>query len=235
MSDTPTTSRSFLRRAAGRLRAEFQQRPKQFRWWLYNLPRHPKPFATHLPILAGLPILRPIRKVVEFGSGPFSTGAFLRPEVYPDLERLESYDDDPDWFQRVQQQNIGENKLSLTLVNGPVSGAVAGAGLADADLIFIDDSKTREARAETIKSVCAHLPDNAWVVIHDFEVRQYKKAARLAPHRYAFTTLRPHVGVLWKSNDDSADKLKQLEKKIRNKHREIPIEDLKLWHDYLAQ
>ncbi len=232
MNDVPVKSDPIGRKIVRRANQELQDCWKLLKWRLYNVGRHPKPFATHLPILVGLPGLRPIRKVVEFGSGPFSTGAFLESNIYPELITLESYDDDPIWFDRVQSGHIGQQKLSLTLVEGPVSAAVEDASLDDADLIFVDDSKTRDARSATIEAACERLPDGAWLVIHDFEIGQYQTASRSAAYRYIFTTFKPHVGVLWNTPYDHAPPLKRLERMIRRKRRKIPIDDMHAWHEY---
>jgi hypothetical protein len=84
---------------------------------------------------------------------------------------------------------------------------VADLDLESFDLILIDDSKTSAQRAATISAVARKQPQRPWIVIHDFEVGEYRDAASGFRHRYRFRAYNPETGVVanqmngWKSID----------------------------------
>lgn len=96
-------------------------------------------FTTHVPVLMGLPRLRPIRRVVEFGCGTFSTRAFLDRAIYTDLTELISFETDPQWLAKVRSAASGDSRLKLELVAAPMAHTAANACLESADLVFVDD------------------------------------------------------------------------------------------------
>ena len=87
-------------------------------------PRAANPYLTHIPILLGLARCRPVVSVLEFGCGEISTRAFLDRRYFPDLQCLESYENDAVWAERLQSQIGTEPRLDLHLVNGAVASAV---------------------------------------------------------------------------------------------------------------
>src|SRR4051812_48590531 len=66
------------------------------------------PASSHLPILIGLARVFQLRQVLEFGSGHFSTLCFLNRDLFPDLQRVQSFETDPEWKQRVEVQANGD-------------------------------------------------------------------------------------------------------------------------------
>lgn len=161
----------------------------------FSTPRARNDYATHVPILIGLARMREIRNVLEFGCGYYSTFTFLNRLAFPDLERLQSVENDGVWADTIRE-SAKDDRWSLKLVNGEIANAVSSLDLESFDLILIDDSKNSEQRSATIRSVASREPQRPWIVIHDFEVEEYRKAASGFKKRYAFTAYNPETGLV---------------------------------------
>ena len=74
------------------------------RYLLRLPPRAPNPYLTQAPILLAAGRWWRIRRVLEFGCGEFSTKLFLDSRYFPDLQQVESYENDPVWAERIRQQ-----------------------------------------------------------------------------------------------------------------------------------
>ena len=155
---------------------------------------HANPYATHLPVLSAASSVIKVRSVLELGSGPFSTSLFLDRRVFPDLEKLTSYEDDPSWAAVVIERVGPDPRLDFRMVES-VSQSVS-ADVGDYDLVFIDDSRLPVERTQTIESVAAMRPKGL-VAIHDFELKSYRHAAKVFDHRQIFRTFTPQVGFCW--------------------------------------
>jgi hypothetical protein len=173
----------------------------------FSAPRAVNDYATHIPILIGLARLREIRNVLEFGCGRYSTLTFLNRVAFPQLERLHSIENDEMWAAAIQEGAKDDRRWTLQLANGLIAESVADLDLESFDLILIDDSKTSAQRAATISAVARKQPQRPWIVIHDFEVGEYRDAASGFRHRYRFRAYNPETGVVanqmngWKSID----------------------------------
>jgi len=171
----------------------------------FSAPRAINDYATHIPILIGLARVRQIRSVLEFGCGRYSTLTFLNRTAFPHLERLHSIENDDSWAATIQQIAQEDRRWSLQLVEGEISETVSNLDLESFDLILIDDSKTSAQRAATIRAVGLKQPERPWIVIHDFEVEEYRRAASGFRHRHRFRAYNPETGVVanqavdWKS------------------------------------
>ena len=171
----------------------------------FSAPRAINDYATHIPILIGLARIRQIRSVLEFGCGRYSTLTFLNRTAFPHLERLHSIENDDSWAATIQQIAQEDRRWSLQLVEGEISETVSNLDLESFDLILIDDSKTSAQRAATIRAVGLKQPERPWIVIHDFEVEEYRRAASGFRHRHRFRAYNPETGVVanrvvdWKS------------------------------------
>ena len=171
----------------------------------FSAPRAINDYATHIPILTGLARIRQIRSVLEFGCGRYSTLTFLNRTAFPHLERLHSIENDDSWAATIQQIAQEDRRWSLQLVEGEISETVSNLDLESFDLILIDDSKTSAQRAATIRAVGLKQPERPWIVIHDFEVEEYRRAASGFRHRHRFRAYNPETGVVanqavdWKS------------------------------------
>lgn len=142
------------------------------------------PYASHLPVLRALLDTYPIRRVLEFGAGPYSTPLFLDSP----LGELVSVEPDPEWQEKVGTGD--ERHVVVPSHDGPL----------DFDLILIDDGTCEAERNETIRRV---LPDKPpLVVVHDAEV--YRSTIfELARDRCLFISfLKPQTAIVWDERPD---------------------------------
>lgn len=179
-------------------------------------PRAANPYLTHIPILLAMARWRPLAAILEFGCGDISTRAFLDRRYFPKLQRLESYENDGAWAERLSHQIGTEPRLNLHLVDGKVASSVEAIDLEQFDLIFIDDSMTSEERSTTIRSVAAQHPRRAVVVVHDFECLSYRVAAQAFQHRFRFTGQNPNTGLLWNGAAINRSQLRALDRTLRS-------------------
>ena len=175
--------------------------------------------------------MRKIRNVLEFGCGHYSTVTFLNPSAFPDLERLHSVENDDAWAQTMQETAKNDGRWSLKLVNGEISESVADLDLEAFDLILIDDSKTSVQRAATIRAVAGREPRRPWIVIHDFEVREYREAAAAFKHRHRFRSYNPETGIVGNRVGD----WKMIQRVISAKARVFEPDAIAQWADSFRQ
>ncbi len=194
-------------------------------------PRAANPYLTHIPILLSVSRWRPVKAVLEFGCGDISTRAFLDRSYFPQLQRLESYENDAAWAERLRNLIGHEPRLNLHLVDAAVASSVAALDLEQFDLIFIDDSVTGQERSATIRAVAAKCPRRAVVVIHDFEFLPYRVASRSFRHGYRFTGLNPNTGLLWNDATLAKSTLRTLDRTLRATGEKA---DVAAWHAALA-
>jgi hypothetical protein len=161
----------------------------------FSTPRARNDYSTHVPILIGLARLREIRTVLEFGCGYYSTLTFLNRTAFPDLERLQSVENDLEWAETMTEV-AKDDRWTLNHIDGEVADSVATLDPEAFDLILIDDSKTSAQRSSTIRAIANKHPQRPWIAIHDYEVAEYQGAARVFKHRYAFKAYNPHTGLV---------------------------------------
>jgi hypothetical protein len=162
----------------------------------FSAPRARNDYATHVPILIGLASIRKIRSVLEFGCGYYSTLTFLNRAAFPHLKRLQSVENDASWAETIQEVATDDERCVLKLVDGEIADSISHLDLEAFDLILIDDSKSSAQRAATIRAIAACRPERPWIVIHDYEVEEYRSAARGFEQRYAFRTYTPQTGLV---------------------------------------
>lgn len=188
------------------------------------------PYSTHLPVLMGLARLHRIRRVLELGSGLHSTPLFLNRDIYADLDRLVSLEDDPGWAETVRSAVGHDGRLDLRTVPRVSTGMPED--ISEFDLIFVDDSRTCPERTSTIVGVHARNPVGL-VAIHDFEQRSYRRAARLFAQQFVFGSLTPQVGVVWSGADVDRRGLTRLRELI-SANVAIAPSDTHCWQEALA-
>lgn len=130
-------------------------------------------YGSHLPALRALSWVMPMRRVLEFGGGHYSTAFFLSV-----CEQLVTVEADPKW--RAKLATEFTSKRHSVRVEAPTQ-------LRRFDLIFIDDGANARQRVKTIRWVLSrpHPP----VVIHDSEHQAYRDAIKAAGHDHiAFDT-----------------------------------------------
>jgi len=203
--------------------------PVRLRVKLFSAPRALNDYATHVPILIGLARLREIRNVLEFGCGYYSTLTFLNRAAFPHLERLQSVENDASWAETIHEAAKSDERWTLKLVRREIADAVPD--LEGFDLVLIDDSKTSAQRSATIRAVASKQPQRPWIVIHDFEVDEYRRAAAGFKQRHTFKAFNPETGVLC---NNRVNEWKVLDRTIRARSRTLEPDQTGKWIRTLA-
>jgi hypothetical protein len=190
-------------------------------------PRAQNAYATHIPILIGLAALRSMRRVLEFGCGYYSTKTFLNHAAFPDLKELQSVENDPNWAQTIREAIKDETRCTVTIVSGEMFAAVRKFDLEAFDLILVDDSTIAEDRAHTIQALSSRHPLNPWLVIHDYEVEEYRCASSAFKKRFTFKAYNPRTGLISNSGFPSA--IKTLDQQLKNHRSSVAPDDADGW------
>lgn len=198
-------------------------------------PRASKDYATHIPVLVGLAQHFRIERVLELGCGNFSTPTFLDKQVFPNLRRLVSFDNDESWIERISQKVGHDPRYQPHFIDGPVSSTLFETALERFELVFVDDSTTVEERSQTIRRLSARSPANVLIVIHDYEVNDYRAASADFEHRHTFKAFTPQTGVVWNGNTAWAAQIKSLKIQIQKFARAIEPDDVDGWLKVLSQ
>lgn len=191
-------------------------------------PRASNDYATHVPVLVGLAALRRIERVLELGCGNYSTKTFLNRSAFPHLKELRSLDNDPLWARTVRS-GVDDSRCTIVLTDGAVAGAVSNMDLDYFDLVFVDDSTTSEQRTATIRSLSALHPKNPWLIIHDYEVEDYQRAAAGFVHKFIFNAYNPATGLVFNSKNERATDLRQLNHRIKVSRQLLQPDDVAGW------
>jgi hypothetical protein len=186
-------------------------------------------YATLVPVLVALASRFHIRSVLELGSGRFSTPTVLNRAAFPDLEHLDSLENDPDWAKTVQELVGPDPRLDLRLVDGSIGPAVAKLDVGAYDAVLIDDSTRLEDRVETIKEVAARAASSTIVLIHDYEVSEYRIASASFKNRFAFTAFTPQTGALSNGSLPGRRTLVWLNSRIKFMARRLDPGDIDGW------
>jgi len=190
-------------------------------------PRAENAYATHLPVLIGLAAMRPIERVLEFGCGHFSTKTFLKRLAFPDLKELHSVENDKHWAETIRETVKDDARSVVTVVDGAIGDAVRKFDLEMFDLILVDDSTSAEARAATIRALATLTPANPWLVIHDYEVEEYQRAASALKQRFTFKAYNPHTGLL--SNGEFTNALRTLDRRLKDNSSRLRPDNVDGW------
>ncbi len=191
----------------------------------FSTPRALNDYATHVPILIGLARLREIKSVLEFGCGYYSTLTFLNRAAFPDLQGLESVENDTSWAETIHEAAKSDERWTLKLVSRDIADSVSAIDLEAFDLILLDDSKTSAQRCATIRAVARKQPQRPWIVIHDFEIDEYRRAAASFKHRHTFKAFNPETGVV----SNNPIQLKPLNRTIKAKSRTLDADQTGRW------
>jgi predicted O-methyltransferase YrrM len=172
--------------------------------------------------------MREIRTVLEFGCGNYSTFTFLNRAAFPHLEQLLSIENDVAWAETLRASVKDDERWRLELVEGEISDSVAELNLEAFDLILIDDSKTSAQRAATIRNVVRKQPRHPWIVVHDFEVDDYQRAATGFRERHRYRASNPETGLMW-NNGDGPSRLKTFNRILKNNAGALAPDDIEGW------
>jgi predicted O-methyltransferase YrrM len=191
----------------------------------FSTPRSSNDYSTHLPILIGLPTIREIKTVLEFGCGYYSTLTFLNRRAFPDLEKLQSIENDASWAETIQEAVKADERWTFKQVDGEIADSISFLDLEAFDLILIDDSKTSVQRAATIRAIAQQRPKRPLIVIHDYEVDVYRNAAKEFRRRYAFKAYNPHTGLV----SNKACDMRSLGRVLKENRTSLEPDDVEGW------
>jgi hypothetical protein len=118
-------------------------------------------YASHLKVLTTVLNTYKPKRVLEYGSGKYSTPLFL---ARPHVEKLTVVETDFIWRRELVYNNHDPRMTVLVEGNPPP---------ASYDLVFIDDGVDLDHRCRTIRAVLSR--PHPVVVIHDAEVEEYRE------------------------------------------------------------
>lgn len=206
------------------------------RWRLIGpVTRSANDYATHIPVLVGLAKAKPIKSVLELGSGHYSTKTFLNRRIFPDLKTLHSYETDSSWATVMKQFTDADSRASLRVVNGQMASVLEKVNPGDYDLILVDDSNSASERVGTINALAESPTISPLVVIHDFEVPEYINVARQFRYRYPFKAFNPETGVVWQNGLEIRRSLKTIDDVTKRHAPRLEPDDVDGWLEAFVQ
>ena len=146
-----------------------------------------------------------------------------------DLEQLHSYETDRSWYEKTLTAFSDDLRYQPRFVKAAMSAGLQEIELGQFDLIFVDDSTSAVERAETIQQLANRPLSGQLIVIHDFEIRNYRDAASSFEHSQIFRAFTPQTGVVWNGSNETVEVLKELSRQITYHSRSIPVEDVESW------
>jgi hypothetical protein len=194
-------------------------------------PRSKEPYATHVPVLVGVAAICKPKLLIEFGSGSFSTLSFLDEVAFPSLQEARSYENNREWFEQIQEKSRHSSRVNLQYVEGDMHRAVSSANVADADMIFLDDSPTAETRVPTVKEVSRLCGERPIVILHDYELWRLRLAARKFENCVAFDTFHPQCCAVWHGHPERRRILENINRTIGQHASNVSLTDIRGWFD----
>lgn len=183
---------------------------------------YPKDHASHIPFLVGLGAYYPIRTVVEFGSGLYSTPLFLNLKAFPKLDCLISSEPDAKWRDKIYEVTGPDKRLDLLSKDPDL------LVFAFIDLIFIDNGPEQH-KIETIRWI-AEQSAGPIVVVHDAETATYRSEIDKFQTKFVSEKFNPGTAICTNGNlgEAFATNFFSIEMMIKgNSH--IPVDDVKSW------
>lgn len=162
-------------------------------------------YSSHQPLLISVARVMEIRRVVEFGSGLFSTTLFLDTNHFPHLQSLLSFEDNPEWFAKIVAEIVPQEIMYKTHLYKSADGnekcrmcccsekdALLLSAECKADLVFVDGTspKWRNSTAIHAKKIAP------LVVMHDAENRRYSEAINAFKYRFLYKKRIPYTALL---------------------------------------
>jgi hypothetical protein len=144
-------------------------------------------YATHLPVLKKIFEEHKIKRVLEFGSGKYSTPFFNQ----QNLDCFITVEDNPYWSSTILKNNNHEIMFMSCIE------AAKNTDL-NFDLIFIDNGKNSAERIDVIKTISSRRPKGL-VVLHDAEQKMYMDVAKF-DHIKIYPEETPSTAVCWNNN-----------------------------------
>jgi hypothetical protein len=188
---------------------------------------YPLDHATHLPFLIGLGATFPVRRVLEFGSGIFSTLLFLNRKAFPKLEALITVEPEQTWRDKIKALAGDDNRLTI-LEEDPPLFAVDYA-----DLVFVDNGPEQH-KIETIENM-ARESNYAIVVVHDAEHDPY--ALKISEFRTQFISSSYNPGTAICTNANYGEVLGtnyfKIENTVRSNIGAVRVDDVEAWMEIM--
>jgi hypothetical protein len=197
-------------------------------------PRAEVPYATHVPILVGVATAFKPKVLIEFGSGTFSTLSFLDDVAFPSLQKVESYENNRQWFEQVREQLPPNTLIDLHFVEGDMHQAVDGANTREAGVIFIDDSPTEKARVPTVEEVARRCGDEPVVILHDYDLWRLRLTARKFENRICFRAFNPQSCTMWHGHPERRPILETVNRVIRQHATDVALTDIRAWKELFS-
>jgi hypothetical protein len=177
---------------------------------------------------------RKVRRILELGSGTYSTLTFLDRKYFPDVEKVDSFENDAAWAEKVKAAAGDDPRLNLRTISGSICDMVDTVDASTYDLILVDDSVTADERAASLRRVAAQRPSPTMVVVHDFECPEYRLAAKGFLNQVRVTSLNPNIGLLW--NDAMPQRGWRKYNAWLARHRDrVPPDDRDSWRRLIEQ
>jgi hypothetical protein len=192
-------------------------------------PRAQNDYATHVPVLIGVAGLRKVERVLELGCGNYSTKTFLNRAAFPHLKELQSIENDPAWGQTIRDAVKHDSRCRVNIVDRAMADAVSKFDLEQFDLIFVDDSTSAEQRSATITALSALHPQNPWLLIHDYEVPDYQRAAAGFKNKFVFKAYNPETGLVFNLRNEGQTDLRELEQRLKENCSQLEPDDIDSW------
>lgn len=126
-------------------------------------------YSSHLPVLREFGQRADIKRVVEWGAGPFSTPAFMDPAIFPNLVSLLSIESEPMWCIWVQSRFQQDHRL--TLLELPEFPQICLILHNPYDLAFVDGMTVQMRYNAAAKSAYRAR----FVILHDAQVSHYAR------------------------------------------------------------
>jgi hypothetical protein len=128
-----------------------------------------------------------------------------------------------------------DDRFHARLISGPMSSGLQDSTLEAFDLIFVDDSTSAVERADTIRHLANRSLSKTLIVIHDFEIRNYRDAASTFQHQQIARAFTPQTGVVWNGSAPLVAVLKKLNLQIIHHSKKIPVDDVTSWGRVLRE
>lgn len=191
--------------------------------------RHQNDYATHVPVLVGVASATRIQRILEFGSGMYSTLTFLNRLAFPDVLHVDSVESDPEWMFKISAAAKGDSRLRMRLVQEPIERVLSDIQLDNYDLVLVDSSTEATRRASLIHELAGRHDFRALVAVHDFEIGLYQAAAKGFRNIVEYNAYNPCTGILWQTGPWSVTALKQLSKVIYRHSKRLQPDDVQAW------
>jgi hypothetical protein len=179
--------------------------------------------------LLGLASAFRIARVLEFGTGFYSTLTFLNRSAFPDVVLVESIESDPQWTAKISDAAKGDSRLRMRLMPEPIENWLQEIPLDIWDLVLVDSSTEAARRGRLIEDLARRRNITALVVVHDFEVSLYRNAANDFRNRVSYSAYNPCTGVVWQGDPLPAKSLKNLSRIIARYSKKLQPDDVQSW------